>query len=114
MNPEEQESWERTLRHFVNSIAYELEPSNDTMNAVRLIRKKLPEILLLQHKRTLAMVKSKLWKATLVCHRCGKAGSNPFGECQCSYEIPDLGWGRVEKLLEEVDKALDLNGGSGV
>lgn len=34
--------WEKEVRTFVNELAMQLTPSNDTMNAVRLIRKDLP------------------------------------------------------------------------
>lgn len=114
MKETEKEAWERVLRQFVNKIAAELNPSNDTMQAIRLIRKKLPEILLLQHKRTIQAVKSRVWETMRECNQCGRTGMNKFGECKCSYEIPSLEWQKMDRLLDEVDKALDLGGDGNV
>ena len=37
--------WEKEVHTFVNELAMQLTPSNDTMNAVRLIRKDLPDFI---------------------------------------------------------------------
>ena len=37
--------WEKEVHTFVNEVAIQLKPSNDTMNAVRLIRKDLPDFI---------------------------------------------------------------------
>ena len=37
--------WEKEVHTFVNELASQLTPSNDTMNAIRLIRNDLPDFI---------------------------------------------------------------------
>lgn len=39
------ETMEEGIKNFVNGLAFQLRPSNDTMDAVRLIRKELPSFI---------------------------------------------------------------------
>lgn len=41
---------EERIKEFGNKLAFELKPSNDTMEAVRLMREKLPELLAEQNR----------------------------------------------------------------
>ena len=46
----ETNDWENEVHTFVNELAMQLKPSNDTMDAVRLIRNDLPDFI--KHLRT--------------------------------------------------------------
>ena len=49
---------EETSRHFCNGIALQLEPSNEVMQAIRLLNKELPKALQAQRDATLQEVLS--------------------------------------------------------
>jgi hypothetical protein len=43
--PLPERDWEKEIKDFGNKIAMQLRPSNDTMEAVRLVRKELPDFI---------------------------------------------------------------------
>lgn len=51
---------EEEIKKFVNKLAMQLNPSNDTMKAIRLLRKELPELLAEQNRISKESVKEKI------------------------------------------------------
>lgn len=57
--PKDERTWEGKQRHFVNGLAAQLNPSNDTMAAIRLFRSELPAFL---HTHTTALAEEVVAK----------------------------------------------------
>ena len=51
---------EQEIRKFTNDLGFQLKPSNDTMEAVRLFRKELPDFLLRLEQATREDERSKI------------------------------------------------------
>jgi len=60
---------EETSRHFCNGIALQLEPSNEVMQAIRLLNKELPKALQAQRDAGAGAEKKRIYQEYIVLRK---------------------------------------------